>query len=283
MAQDRTCAVDEESRLYVCTIFKRASPGGPQVEVDVDGSGPLPIVWSRRLSDGLPGASFSCFREETDGLTTTQVFGVGWAVFVTDRDTGASRLVGFDCEYPGEDPPVPPPLAPSPGAIVEQSRDLLGLEIGLSPSVERRGVSQLETWLWCEGPQSVTLDPELDGYSISAEVVVASVLWRIDGPDGVVELGSDSCGRAPLVGSDGGSAAAGWTPNEPGVSSITQSVSWAGSWSLRYEDPAVGLIDLGTFPFPAVTVVADPVLYEVYEIQTVGIAPPPLIDAVAAP
>lgn len=273
-AQSRSCEWDDLANALVCTIIRRAEPGGPAIERDIDGPGPLPIIWSRQLSNGLPGALYDCYYEETVGNTTTEVFGVGWAVFMTNRDSGEIRLAGFDCEYPGEDPPQPPPPPPTPGAIVEQSRGLTELTTGLSPSAARQGVSQLETWFWCEGAEAITLNPTLDGYSIVAQVGVDGLVWQIDGPDGSIERTADSCGSEPHPDSDGDGAAARWTPNEPGVSTIVQTATWAGSWSLTYTDPTFGTFDLGTFPFPAVPVVSAPITYEVYEIQTVGVATP---------
>lgn len=272
-AGERQCVWDDQAEAFVCTIIRRASPGGTAVEVDIDGPGPLPIVWSRRLSNGLPGALYDCYYEETVGAELNQVFGVGWAVLITNSDTGEIRLAGFDCEYPGEDPPQPPPPPPTPGEIVEESRAIVELEMGLSPSAAQRGVSQLETWLWCEGEQSATLNPSLGGYEITAVIGVESVAWAIDGPDGAVTRSADGCGSAPAPTSDGSGAAAFWTPNEAGVSAIVQTATWGGTWSLTYTDPTLGSFDLGTFPFTSVPVVSPPVTYEVYEIQSVGVGP----------
>ena len=268
------CWWDEAAKTTVCRIVRRATAGGPPIRRDIDGPGPLPIIWSRQLSNGLPGAIYSCYSVETVGNTTTEIFGVGWAVLLTNRDTGEIRLAGFDCEYPGEDPPQPPPPPPTPGAIVEQSQGLTELTTGLSPSAARRGVSQLETWFWCDGAEAITLNPALDGYSIVAQIGVDGLVWQIDGPDGSMQRTADSCGSEPDPNSDGDGAAARWTPNEPGVTTIVQTATWAGSWSLTYTDPTFGPFDLGTFPFPTVPVVSAPISYEVYEIQTVGVATP---------
>ena len=272
-ADERVCEWDSDARAHICKIVRRAEAGGPARSVDIDGPGPLPLIWSRTLSNGLPGATFTCYVEETIGGVVNEVFGVGWAVFITNSDTGEMRLAGFDCEYPGEDPPQPPPPPPTPGEIVEESRAVVELTTGLSPSAARRGVSQLETWLWCEGAQTTTLNPSLGGYEIKAEIGLESVVWAIDGPDGAVTRSAEVCGSAPAATSDGFGAAARWTPNEAGVSAIVQTAMWGGTWSLTYTDPALGTFDLGTFPFPSVPVVSEPISYEVYEIQSVGVGP----------
>ena len=272
-AAERQCDWDDQAEAFVCVIIRRAEPGGPVRSVDIDGDGPLPIIWSRTLSNGLPGAIYDCYYEETVGGELNQVHGVGWAVFFTNADTGEMRLAGFVCEYPGEDPPQPPPVPPAPGDIVEESRAVVELETGLSPSAVSRGVSQLETWLWCEGEQSATLNPSLGGYEITAEIGLESVVWTIDGPDGVASRIADGCGTAPSHATDSSGVAARWTPNEPGVSGIVQTATWGGTWSLVYTDPTLGPLDLGVFPFPSVAVTSPAIAYEVYEIQSVGVGP----------
>lgn len=273
VAADRRCDWDDLAEAFVCVIVRRAEPGGPARSVDIDGDGPLPIVWSRTLSNGLPGATYDCYYDVVIDGEVNEVHGVGWAVFYTNTDTGELTLAGFVCEYPGEDPPQPPPTPPTPGDIVEQSRAVVELTTGLSPSASRRGVSQLETWLWCEGAQTATLDPTLDGYQIVAEIGVESVTWAIDGPDGSAVRSADGCGTAPPPASNGAGAAARWTPNEPGWSTIQQTTSWGGSWSLTFTDPVLGPVNLGTFAFPLVAVASPAVQYEVYEIQSVGVGP----------
>jgi hypothetical protein len=272
-ADERLCAWDGDARAYVCKIVRRAEPGGPARSVDIDGEGPLPIVWSRILSNGLPGATFDCYYEALADGEVTEVHGVGWAVFFTNAATGETTLAGLVCEYPGEDPPQPPPPPPDVDWFVEDQRQVLALETGLSPSAERRGVSQLPTWFWCNGPQSTGLALSLDGYQIAAEVGIESVVWSIDGPDGVTERSAPGCGAEPAIDSSGEAAAATWTPNESGESVIVLTTTWSGTWELTYNDPTFGAVDLGAFDLGTLEVDSEPVLYEVYEIQTVGVGP----------
>lgn len=255
-----------------CTV-KRTTQGGTELMVDLAGPAELPLVWSRVRSSGPPGATFNCYYEVTEGNTTTQVVGVGWAVFITNTETGEFRLADFVCEYPGEDPPQPPPPPPGIDRLIEDQREVLALETGLSPPVERRGVSQLATWFWCDGPRSTSLDLSLDGYRIVAAVGVERVAWTIDGPDGVTERSADGCGEAPPADSSGETAAATWTPNEPGTSTILLTTTWSGIWELTYTDPTFGAVALGTFDLGALEVESEPISYDVYEIQSVGVGP----------
>jgi hypothetical protein len=270
---EEQCVLDLTSQDFICTIILHERPGGPPLDVDLDGPGGLPIVWSRVSSNGLPGATFTCYYEEVNGTETTQVFGVGWAIIITNTDTGEVRLADFVCEYPGEDPPQPPPPPPDVDQMVRDQRRVFELDTGLSPPVERRGVSQLETWFWCDYDAPRDLILSLGGYEIDATVDVVSVTWTIDGPDGLIERTATDCGAEPAVRSTGADAAATWTPNEPGDHRIQLTARWEGVWSLGYVDPAFGVVDLGVFDLGSVDVAAAAFDYSVYEIQTVGVAP----------
>jgi hypothetical protein len=164
-----------------------------------------------------------------------------------------------------------PRLRPHPIGGLGAEREIVELDTGMSPSAERRGVSQLETWFWCDGDAPITLELGLDGYAIEATVGLERVEWVIDGPDGVIVREAETCGTEPPVGSDGDGAAATWTPNEPGVSTIQLHAWWSGSWWLTYTYPGLTPLVLGPFDLVFDDVTSDPISYEVYEIQSVGV------------
>ncbi|MDJ0768366.1 MAG: hypothetical protein QNJ12_06210 [Ilumatobacter sp.] len=239
----------------------------PNIGVDLDGPDGLPLRWARFKIADSPGAPVSCERIEADGA---QTFGVPWLITLTNTDTGQLLSARGFCEWPGVPPPPPPPPPPTRTDIEIDQDQVFALETGLNPPVRKRGVSQLPTWFWCSNDGAVDVDATLPPYRAAAVVEVVELTWTVEGPDGQAELVATDCGSEPPIDSDGASAAATWTPNLPGESTITLTTTWSGTWTYTYLDPIFGAIDLGTFDLGAISVTSAPVVYDVYEIQTVG-------------
>lgn len=263
-AQTRECEYDLDTEQLLCTITYTARPGGPELDVDLDGPGGLPLSWRRVLSNGLPGATFICYYQTTDGVTTTEFRGVGWAVYLINTETGEVLSLNFDCEWPGEDPPQPPPPPPTAGELAQSAKDLLTIETSVNPDQNAGGITGLDSWLWCTDPGERATGVSLRGWTATATMSSASYVWTIAGPSSA-QRHSTSCGSAPQRGSvTGGDAAAIWQPQTKGEYQIVLTSTWWGTWTLEY-----GGVVTGTFILGPVEIDAARVTYPVDEFVAV--------------
>ena len=271
-AQDVGCSRDPVTGVLECVVVK--PPESPDVEQEIGNTVGPPLKWSRtRIQDNV-GAPPSCSSREVDTPTGPVLeWGVPWLIVIQNTETGDFVLIRLECQYSGEDPPEPPPPPPDLAEIATDQGAAFALETGLNPPQERRGVSQLPTWLWCSNAGPVDVEATVWPHRASAHAVVTNVTWTIEGPDGSIERSAEDCGSEPDPDSDGSAAAATWTPNEPGVSTITLTTEWSAQWTYTYFDPVLGAVNLGTFDLGAIVLASEPIAYEVYEIQSVGVAP----------
>lgn len=271
-AQDVGCSRDPLTGVLECVVVK--PPIAPDVQQRIGDSVGPPLEWSRTRIQDNPGAPPSCGSREVDTPAGPVIeWGVPWLIVIQNTDTNAYVLIRLECQYSGEDPPEPPPPPPDLAEIATDQGQAFALETGVNPPRERRGVSQLPTWLWCSNAGPVDVEATVWPHRASAQAVVTKVTWTIDGPDGRIERSAQDCGSEPPLDSDGSAAAATWTPNEPGVSTITLTTEWSAQWRYTYFDPVLGAVDLGTFDLGAIVLASEPILYEVYEIQSVGVGP----------
>lgn len=264
LAQAQTCEFDEAGVLR-CIQVITARPGGPELDVPLDPSGRVPLLWRRILANGLPEATFSCVYETVDDTVTTQVRGVGWATMLINLDTGEILTLDFECEYPGDDPPTPPTPPPTVDMWRESSEDALRFGTALNPTPGTGGITGLATWFWCDDPGSVTTEPlTMNGWTVTATVEPIAFRWNVSGSGGAVHT-SDSCGHAPSIPEGSGSGAAWiWTPRSVGTATIAFTSTWAGTWTLVYEGTNTGTFLLGPVP-----IAAAPVTYPVAEFVSV--------------
>ncbi len=212
--------------------------------------------------------------EPDDGIDIRVTFAIGpcpagqtyYLIEEIERATGTVLDYYFECR---DDlvppPPPPPPPPPTPGQVVDDIAELLELETGLSPPPDGiGGVSQLDTWFWCDNSGPVTASATLNGWTVTATATITLLTWTVSGPDGTVDATGTDCGTEPDPFGDGEGAAAIWTPNEPGAYSIVLTAEWGGSFTRTY-GAISQTVDLGTISLsePAVP-------YSVVEIQTVG-------------
>lgn len=276
-AQEAEC--EQVGRRVECYIKIIGQPGGPPVEQPLGEH--VPFVWIRRPSNGLPGATFTCYREypgvdENGADVTVQEWGTGWVIVVIDAagggsfdDIGSWLTWSFDCEFPGEDPPEPPPPPPTPDQVREAFEDALVVPTELSPPPAWGGLTGLDTWFWCASPGPVTLDPPLvlNGYTVDATMTPLLYTWAIEG---VTSGGfaSASCGAEPTDEAGTGAAWA-WEPQTAGVYTVSLTTDWTMTWSLTYDfgDGPVALPQT-VYPGP-IPVAGPPVDYPVDEYRGV--------------
>lgn len=263
-AQDQQCEFDRSGVLR-CIQVITARPGGPELDVPLDPTGGIPLVWRRVLANGLPQATFTCVYEIVDDTITTQVRGVGWATMLINVDTGEILTLDFECEYPGDDPPSPPPPPPTVDIWREASEDALRFGTALNPTPGTGGITGLDTWFWCDDPGSVTTEPlTTNGWTVTATVEPIAFTWNVSG-SGAAAHTSETCGRAPSILEGTGAGAAWiWTPESVGTATIAFTSTWAGTWILVYEG-----INTGTFLLGPVPIEATPVSYPVAEFVSV--------------
>ncbi len=276
-AQEAEC--EQVGIRVVCYIKIVGHPGGPPVETPL---GPhVPFVWLRQSANGVPGATFVCYREypgvDENGVAgTVQEWGTGWVIVVIDPSTGGSFddigtwiTFSFDCEFPGEDPPDPPPPPPTPDQVREAFEDALAVPIELNPPAAWGGITGLDTWFWCTSPGPVSLEPPLvlNGYAVSATMTPLLYTWAVSGPASGGFSGPD-CGVAPED-ADGTGAAWAWTPQTEGAYAVTLTVDWTMTWSLTY-DFGDGPVTLPQTVYPGPIPVSGPPLeYPVTEYRGV--------------
>lgn len=264
-AQDATCK--QVGIRVVCYIEIIGRPGGPPIEQPLGSH--VPFVWTRQQSNGLPGATFTCYREypgvDSSGQpVTVQEWGTGWVIVVFDASTGGGFddidswiTWTFDCEFPGEDPPVLPPPPPTPDQVREAFEDAIVVPIELNPPPIWGGLTGLETWFWCRSPDSVTLDPPLTlgGYTVDATMTPLLYTWSVSGP-ATSGFSGPSCGTEPTD-ETGASAAWVWEPQTAGTYLVSLTADWTMVWSLTY-DFGAGAVTLPQTQYPGPIPVTGP-------------------------
>jgi len=129
----------------------------------------------------------------------------GWIYKVIARNTKSGQAIGeprIVC-VPFPDPDIreipPPPELPQPPTVEEiwNSARIPQPVVHTSPIAE--GVTGLETWLWAESPETVTVStPPLNGYVVTG--TARCVGFRFDFGDGaVVEARSGGTEREPAA------------------------------------------------------------------------------------
>lgn len=275
--QEAEC--QQVGRRVECYIKIVGRPGGSSIDAPL---GPhVPFVWVRRQSSGLPGATFSCYREypgvgENGVDVTVQEWGTGWVIVVIDPTNGGSFddleswiTWSFDCEFPGDDPPQPPPPPPTPDQVREAFEDALIVSTELNPPPAWGGLTGLETWFWCTSPGQVTLDPPLvlNGYAVDAWMAPLLYTWSISGPASA-QFSGPSCGTEPTDESGTGAAWA-WAPQTAGAYTVGLTADWTMTWSLTY-DFGDGPVTLPQTQYPSpIPVSGPPIEYSVDEYRGV--------------
>jgi hypothetical protein len=213
----------------------------------------------------------SCTRRQETDDEVVVTYAAQWLVMVTNTDTGELLTMYTYCEWPGEDPPQPPQLPEPPGETDIETRAILALETGVSPPADGfGGLTQLDTWLWCDDPGTVDVEARTSASASTAAVGITELVWTITGPDGTDERRATTCGTEPDPDGNGDGAAATWTPNLTGEHQITLSATWNGTWTAELYLARYGWITAGPFPLDPITITGQPLTYPVVEIQTVG-------------
>lgn len=271
--QEVRCSKDKKTSLLSCIVV--APPSAPNVRTSLGGDVGPPLQWSRTLILDSPGAPPTCPARPVDTPAgPVDEFGRPWLIVVQNTETLEFVLIRSECQYSGDDPPDPPPPPPTPGSIALDQEPVFALDTGINPPITGRGVSQLPTWFWCNNAGSINVSATVRPWRASAVATVEQVVWAIEGPDGEQTVSGPSCGREPDIDSDGSDAAAAWTPNEPGISTIQLTTTWSAEWTYTFFDPVLGPVDLGTFDLGLLPIASAPFDYDVYEIQTVGVPTP---------
>ena len=273
---DAGCGADRSLLLCVVneapqpkpTVVRTEQPGGSSTSARIPAS---PIVWSRDFIPSQPIGEPPCQRTSVTATEITITYGAVWLVQVTNTDTGELLAIYTYCEWPGDDPPQPPPLPEPPSETDIDTQEILSLAIGLSPPVDGiGGVAQLETWFWCDDPGIVDVEARTSGSIAAAEVGISELVWTITGPSGTDIRTASSCGEEPDPDGDGEGAAATWTPTQTGDHMITLGATWEGTWTARLYLDRAGWLTVGPFPLSPLSIAGEPLTYPVVEIQTVG-------------
>ncbi len=182
-------------------------------------------------------------------------YGDVWVITMSHVETGEVVAVRYRCVYPDEDPPAPPPAPPTPGFVLSEIAPLLVLEPSHDPFV--RGLTGLDTMLWCTGGSQVATDPIVaGGWTVTATAIRTAVSWDIEGPEAASLPGVGGCGRRA-------EPSAVWMPNVTGTYEITVSGTWMITYTAAY---AEGDLNFSiTVPIGITTVAGEPVRFDVIE------------------
>ncbi len=232
-----------------------------------------PYAWTRtqlhvgdETPSGAPVTPGDCERQATPPPDPTAPpgapppaavteYGTIWLVVMTNIETGDVVAERVWCRFPDEPPPPIPPSPPTPGQVGSRIVDLLVAEPAHSPLV--RGLTGLETWLWCTGGSQVATAPgTLDGWTYVATVTRGGIQWGISGPE-TLRLTGSGCGSEQ-------EPSARWTPNLIGEYTITSDAVWTGSYTAIY-NWAGTIITAGPISMGTVVVSSEPVSFDVIE------------------
>lgn len=245
------------------------TPGGSNTSVAVPAS---PIVWSRAfiphtaVVDPVP-----CQRTSETATEIVVTYGAIWLIQVTDTETGELLAIYTRCEWPGEDPPQPPPMPQPPGETDVETQEILALEVGINPPVDGfGGLTQLDTWFWCDDPGIVDVEARTSGSVAAAQVGITELVWTVTGPSGDTTRTSTTCGTEPDPDGNGEGAAATWAPTQTGDHTITLGATWEGTWTATLDLDGYGWVTAGPFDLAPISITGEPLTYPVVQIQTVG-------------
>ena len=270
------CTIDQETRKQSCVIV--TPPGGPDRRVDYPNSS---ITWVRinfgtRDNDAVGTLRCPVRTEVIDGVDT-EIYGTMWAIAIFSDDTTAPGFVDSVCEYPGDTPPEPPPPPPTEAQYVDAIEELLQVDFELSPPPEFEGITGLDTWFWCDTPDTSVIEPiELAGWSVGSTMNAVSFAWSVTNEEiGFNGAGFEGleCGEEPDLDGDRREAAWIWQPQGIGDYTVGFAVDWFGFWTQSYQ----GVV-IGTFPLGPVEIDADPIVYPVDEYVGVLVHPGDLDD-----
>lgn len=256
-------------------------PPGPPGEADTGGFiSYTPYRWSRsrlfygdETPSGAPITAGDCERTvapEPDpnappGAPPPEPvteYGTIWLVVMENVETGEVIAERVSCRFRDQPPPPVPPAPPTPGDVISETAPLLAVEPAHSPTV--RGLTGLDTWLWCTGGESVSTPPAtLNGWTYVATAARTGVSWDIAGPavDGaepaVTSLPGDGCGTEAQP-------SATWTPEVTGAYTITANGVWTGSYTATMNWEGI-VVSIGPIGIGTVTVSDEPVPFDVIE------------------
>ncbi len=257
------CGYDAYGNETYCDVSVLGTDGDPGGNVAVD-LGYVPYRWFR-VNQGSEwvrpdGVYIDCPpvpvpNADDPALPPELDYGDVWVITMSHVETGEVVAVRYRCVYPDEDPPAPPPAPPTPGFVLSEIAPLLVLEPSHDPFV--RGLTGLDTMLWCTGGSQVATDPiVVGGWTVTATAIRTTVAWDIEGPEVVSLAGVGGCGRRAepsMV----------WMPNVTGTYEITVSGTWMITYAAAY---AEGDLNFSiTVPIGITTVAGEPVRFDVIE------------------
>ncbi|MEZ5298231.1 MAG: hypothetical protein R2697_18760 [Ilumatobacteraceae bacterium] len=144
--------------------------------------------------------------ETADEIVIT--YGAQWLVTVYNTDTGDLLAIYTYCEWPGEDHRSRLRCR-NRRRVRRRPREILALEVGINPPVDGiGGVTQLDTWFWCDDPGIVDVEARTTGSVASAAVGISELVWTITGPSGTETRTATTCGIEPDPEGNGDGAAA---------------------------------------------------------------------------
>ncbi len=247
------CGKNDKGKIMWCEVTELGTPGDPGGNVNVDLEY-VPYRWIRMELQTIECTELIVPPPPSPALPYRE--GTRWAIWLEDTRTGLE--VGgprVECVYPPADPPAPPPAPPTPGAVLQSLAPLLVLEPSHDPYV--RGLTGLDTKLWCTGGSQVSTEPiTLGGWTVQATAIRTGVSWNISGPESVTLPGVGGCGNAEAP-------SVVWMPNVTGAYEITVNGTWTITYTASYSGGGFNVSI--TVPVGSLTISTTPLPFDVIE------------------
>lgn len=162
------------------TVGVTVSTDGSDTPVDINGGGHTqpPVFWTTINTSGNDPGDISRLCN-ADPSAAQPVFGVNFmqVAYDTDGTLLGTRLLCIAL-VDGHVPPPPPPPALPTLEEVWRSAQLPTPAIGIDPA--NRGITGLDTRIWTETGNTVTISVSLDGYSVTGTATVVGYLVQVD-------------------------------------------------------------------------------------------------------
>jgi hypothetical protein len=154
---------------------------GSDTPIDVDGDGHTqpPLIWTTIAPEPSGPGDISQLCILNPGQTPSE-FGATFRQIAVDPQTGRvviDRLLCIPLVDGHAPPPPPPPVLPTLEEVWK-SAQLPTPVIGISPA--KRGITGLDTHIWTETGNTVTISVSLDGYSVTGTATVVGYAVQVD-------------------------------------------------------------------------------------------------------
>ncbi len=163
------------------TVGVTVTTGGSDSPVDINGGGhtQIPLIWTTYAPDPSGPGDISQLCLLNPGQTPPE-FGAWFRQIAIDPQTGNVIVDRVFCLplIDGHAPPPPPPPSLPTLEEVWRSAQLPTPAVGIDPA--KRGITGLDTRIWTETGNTLSISVSLDGYSVTGTATVVGYVVQVD-------------------------------------------------------------------------------------------------------